>query len=110
MDGLGLAIPQYDPKVFLSQVSIFGKRKVEDQEIKSKYRIVEAHNDNKKVKHETNKEDLLTIKIETEKNSMGNCQDNKLSTFQFNFVSDCRDKLFTFQFHAVYLHVNIILL
>ena len=67
MDGLGLAIPQYDPKVFLSQVSIFGKRKLEDQEINSKYGIIETHNDNKKAKHETNDEDLLTVKTKVEK-------------------------------------------
>jgi len=57
LEGLGLLIPKYDPKTFLSQVSLFGKGKVEDQKVESKYGMLDSHIDNKKLKLESGNND-----------------------------------------------------
>ena len=57
LEGLGLLIPKYDTKTFLSQVSIFGKQKVEDQKVESKYGVLDSHIGNKRLKLESNKTD-----------------------------------------------------
>ena len=64
MEGLDLAIPQYDPKRFLSQVSIFGKRKLEELKTESKYGVI----DSKKVKLEPKEEDQVDVEAKLAKN------------------------------------------
>ena len=69
MEGLGLAIPEYDPKKYLSQVSIFEKRKLEDQTIESKYGVTFANDgqiDTKRVKLECNEEEQADVKTKLE--------------------------------------------
>ncbi|XP_065060133.1 NAD-dependent protein deacylase sirtuin-6-like [Rhopilema esculentum] len=41
MKGLGITIPAYDPKIYLSMVSLFSKSKREHNEITSKYGVIE---------------------------------------------------------------------
>ena len=50
MERLGLSIPDYDPKLFLSTVTIFSKRKCEDEEIETKYGNIKNDNSTSKTK------------------------------------------------------------
>lgn len=45
MEGLGISISAYDPKTYLSQITIFEKRKLEGQTVETKYGIIDSKGD-----------------------------------------------------------------
>ena len=67
MKGLGISIPTYDPKIYLSMVSKFSKSKREHNEVNSKYSVIEMDENCIEAKR-PKMEDTEDIKLKNEDN------------------------------------------